>query len=118
MASARRPAATLIQQLRQAELLCHAEDGGDMAMRQRPADGQRRIRPVQCDTAAQQRAQPLHQLLRPIGQVGQRALPDLTVRAVALPQQNGRVGLAIGDRLDMHGLSNRDRLQLSSRKYQ
>ena len=117
IAPARRSAAPFAQQLRQAELLRCAEHGGDMAMRQRPADGQCLVGPGQGYTTAQQRAQPLHQLLRPIGQVGERALLDLAVRAVALPQQDGRVGLTIGNRLDVHDESNRNGIFVPIQKY-
>src|SRR5204862_2508858 len=42
-------------------------------------------------------------LLRPVGEVQQRALLDLASLAVALAQQDGRGRVAIGDRFDIHG---------------
>jgi len=63
-----------------------AEGGRHMPMRQRAAhhDGLltgRRDRP-----ALEQRAQPFDNFRRPIGQVGDRALLDLSAVAIALPQ--------------------------------
>ena len=87
-----------------------------MAVGQRAADGQRLIRTRQRHAAAQQRAQALHELLRPLRQIGDGTLPDLTLRAVAFPQQDGRVRVAIGHKLNMHGISNHQYIALSSHK--
>ena len=42
-------------------------------------------------------------LVRPVGEVQQRALLDLARLAVALAQQNRRGRMAIGNRFDIHG---------------
>jgi hypothetical protein len=42
-------------------------------------------------------------LVRPVGEVQERALLDLAGLAVALAQQDSRRRVAIGDRFDIHG---------------
>ena len=42
-----------------------------------------------------------HKMRRPMGQVGQGPFPDLFPLPVGFPQQNVRLGIAIGDGLDM-----------------
>lgn len=103
-APARAPAATLALQLHQADPLGSAKHCGDMAMGQRTAEGQRLVRPRQRHAAAQQRAQVLDQRLRPICEVGDRALLDLAAGAIAFALQKGGMRFAIRDGLDVnHG---------------
>ena len=40
---------------------------------------------------------------RPVGKVEQRALPHLAALAIALAQEDRRPGVAVRDRLDVHG---------------
>ncbi len=84
-----RTARAFAEQLRQAEGAGDPEDGGDMAVRQRALDRQRLLGLGHGDTAAQQRAQPLDELLRPTAEVGERALLDLAPLAITLTQQDG-----------------------------
>ena len=113
IASGRRSAEPFGQKLRQVQELGRAEHRGDVPVRQRPADGERLIRRLQRHAAAQQRSKSLHQLLGPVGQIGERAFLDLPVGAVALPQKDRRMRLTVRHRFDVHGATNRDRVPLS-----
>jgi len=62
-----------------------------------------RARLVRRILVAQQPAQRFDLAGRPMRDVGQRALLDLAVLAIALAQQIGRRRIAIGDAIDMHG---------------
>ena len=78
-----------------------AQHGGGVAMRQRAAD----VNTV-CgdgDTALQQRAEPLHQLGWPGGEIGQGALSDPSTLAKALAQQDSGGRAAIGYGFNVHG---------------
>jgi hypothetical protein len=77
------------EQRGQAEAAGAAEDGGDMAVRQGALDRQRVLGLGHGDTAAQQRAQALDEMLRPTAEVGKRALPDFPVLAITLAKQDG-----------------------------
>ena len=79
-----------------------AEGGGDMAVRQRAHDADRR--PV-----ARQTTPPFSSALkpaiarRPVGQIEEGALLDLAGLAIALAQQDRGRRIAVGDGLDVHG---------------
>jgi hypothetical protein len=77
--------------------------GGDVAVRQRARDGQGLLRPFHSETALEQGAQALDQMLGPVGEIGHGALFDLAALAAAFPQQHGGRRLAIGDRLEVSG---------------
>src|ERR1700730_18639684 len=53
--------------------------------------------------AFEQCLEPGDPLVRPVGEVQERALLDLAGLAVALAQQDSRRRVAIGDRFDIHG---------------
>jgi hypothetical protein len=80
-----------------------AEDQGGMAMRQRAGDGEGFTIGGDNRTAFEYAAQTLDVGRRPIGEIAERALTDLTVLAVALAQQDGRWRVPIGDGFDIHG---------------
>jgi hypothetical protein len=97
-------AATPEQQTRQVELACHAQHGGNVAVRQRAQQGQLAHRRLRHGSAApQEHAQALDQLGRPVGEVGQGALLGSAGLAVALAQQHGRRRIPVRHRLDVHG---------------
>ena len=66
-----------------------AEHRGDVAVRQRPADRQRLRARRQHVAALQKRTQTFDEVRRPVGQVAERPLPDPSLLAIRLPQQNG-----------------------------
>jgi hypothetical protein len=72
------------------ELAQHAERGRDMAVGQATHELEVRARLVRRILVAQQPAQRFDLAVRPMRDVGQRALPDLAVLAISLPQQKSR----------------------------
>ena len=74
-----------------------------MAVRQRPFDGDGVLAGRQHDAALEQRAQALDQGRRPIAEIEQGALLDLSVDAIAFAQQDGGRRIAVGHGLDVHG---------------
>jgi hypothetical protein len=54
-------------------------------------------------SALEQRAQAFDDLGRPLGQVGDGALPDLAAVAIALPQQDRGRRVPVGYGFDIHG---------------
>src|SRR5205823_8012450 len=75
----------------------------DMTKRQRADDGNGILVLGNDGAAFEQCLEAGDPLLRPVGEVQQRALLDLASLAVALAQQDGRGRVAIGDRFDIHG---------------
>ena len=80
-----------------------AQDGCDMAMRQRTLDDEGLFARRHHDPALEDAAQPLDVLGRPMGEVEQRALSHGLAVPVALAQQDRGRGAAVGDGLDVHG---------------
>ena len=80
-----------------------AQDGGDMAVGQRPCNGEGILAGRHRRSAFEDDAQPFHLLRRPAGKIEQGALFDLAAVARALAQKHGRGRIAIGDGLDIHG---------------
>ena len=82
-----------------------AEHGRHMPVRQRAAHhdglliGRRDLSPLE------QRAQAFDNVGRPTGQVGDGALLDLAAVPIALPQQDGRRRVPVGDGFDIHGIN-------------
>ena len=66
-----------------------AEGGGGMAVRQRAGDGKGVAIRGDDGAALEHAAQALDVGGRPIGEVAERAFPDLAVLAVAFAQQDG-----------------------------
>src|SRR5712671_2557821 len=87
----------------EADLARRAERRLDMTMRQRADDGNGFLVLGNDGAAFEQRLEAGDPLVRPVGEVQQRALLDLASLAVALAQQDGRRRVAIGDRFDIHG---------------
>src|SRR5438477_3216225 len=87
----------------EADLARRAEGRVDMTMRQRADDGNGILVLGNDGAAFEQCLEAGDPLLRPVGEVQQRALLDLASLAVALAQQDGRGRVAIGDRFDIHG---------------
>src|SRR5882762_11151000 len=87
----------------EADLARRAERRVDMTMRQRADDGNGILVLGNDGAAFEQRLEAGDPLVRPVGEVQQRALLDLASLAVALAQQDGRRRVAIGDRFDIHG---------------
>src|ERR1700758_697875 len=87
----------------EADLARCAEGLVDMTMRQRAGDGNA-VRFLGNNGAAfEQFPEAGDPLVRPVGEVQERALLDLASLAVALAQQDGRGRVAIGDGFDIHG---------------
>jgi hypothetical protein len=80
-----------------------AQDGGDMAMGQRPRNGEGILAGRQRRSAFEDDAQSLHLFRRPAGKIEQGALFNLAAVAIALAQKHGRRRIAVGDGLDIHG---------------
>ena len=80
-----------------------AQDGGDMAVGQRPCNGEGILAGRQRRSAFEDDAQPFQLLRGPGGEVEQGALFDLAAVAIALAQQYGWRRIAVGDGLDVHG---------------
>ena len=83
------------------------EDGGDVAVGQRAADDDGVGLGRDDASALEQGAQPLDQIARPFGQVGEGPLLDLSVRAIGFAEQQGGRRVAVGDGLDVHGYEYR-----------
>lgn len=101
------------QQAVQAELLRRAEDGGDMAVRQRAfdaqiVDGQRH------GFVLQHAAQGLDLRIRPIGDIGDGARPDLAAIAIAFAQEDGGRRGAVWDAGDVHARTFSDSRYMST----
>ena len=60
------------------------------------------LRPLDCGSAPEQRAQTFDQVVRPVGEVGNGAFADLAVLTIGLSEQDGRRGVSVGDGLDVH----------------
>ncbi len=84
-----------------------AERRRDVAVRQRPFDGDGGLARRPDGAALEQRPQSLDPLTRPVAEVEQGPLLDLVTLAIALAQEDGRRRAAVGDRLDIHGRSYR-----------
>ena len=80
-----------------------AQHGGHVAMRQRALDGEGLLARGQHDPALQDAAQTLDVLGRPMAEVEQRAFAHGPAVPIALAQQDGGRGAAIGDGFDVHG---------------
>src|SRR5208337_4192907 len=80
-----------------------AERRDDMAVRQRTDDADRLPIARNDRAALEERFEAGDALRRPVGKVEQRALPHLAALAIALAQQDRRRGVAVRDRLDVHG---------------
>src|SRR6266403_369661 len=87
----------------EADLARRAERRVDMTMRQRADDGDGILVLGNDGAAFEQRLEAGDPLVRPVGEVQQRALLDLASLAVALAQQDGRRRVAVGDVFDIHG---------------
>src|SRR5207237_1872215 len=87
----------------EADLARCAEGSVNMTMRQRADDGNGILVLGNDGAAFEQCLEAGDPLVRPVGEVQQRALLDLASFAVALAQQDGRGRVAIGDRFDIHG---------------
>ncbi len=87
----------------EADLTRHAERSVDMTMRQRADDGDGILFLGDDSAAFEQRLEAGDPLVRPVGEVQERALLDLAGLAIALAQQDGRGRAAIGDGFDIHG---------------
>jgi len=74
-----------------------------MTMRQRADDGNGILVLGNNGAAFEQCLEAGDPLVRPVGEVQERALLDLASLAVALAQQDGRGRVAIGDGFDIHG---------------
>ncbi len=80
-----------------------AENGRDVAMRQRAFDRQSLLAGGNDDAALQDAAQALDMVCRPVRQIEQRALADALAVPIALAQEDGGRRPAVGDGLDIHG---------------
>jgi hypothetical protein len=87
----------------EADLAQGSEHGGDVTVRQRAGDGQRRLAGRDHRAALEQSAQARYPIARPVGQVEQAALPDPAAVAVALTQQDRRRRAAVRHSLDAPG---------------
>src|SRR5580698_11036893 len=94
---ARSLSSALGQQIVEAELAQHAERGRDMAVGQ--ATHELEVRRI---LVAQQPAQRFDLARRPVRDVGQRALLDLAVLAISLPQQKSRWRCPIRNPINVH----------------
>src|SRR5450631_1113292 len=94
----------LRQQIVKAELAQHAERGRDMAVGQATHELEVRARLVRRILVAQQPAQRFDLAIRPMRDVGQRALLDLAVLAISLPQQKSRWRCPIRNPINVHDL--------------
>src|SRR5205085_6809492 len=84
----------------EADLARCAEGSVNMTMRQRADDGNGILVLGNDGAAFEQCLEAGDPLVRPVGEVQQRALLDLASFAVALAQQDGRGRVAIGDRFE------------------
>src|ERR1700738_1258086 len=87
----------------EADLARGGEGRVDMTMRQRADDGKGILVLGNNGAAFEQCLEAGDPLVRPVGEVQERALLDLASLAVALAQQDGRGRVAIGDGFDIHG---------------
>src|SRR6202022_2353655 len=87
----------------EADLARCAEGRVDMTMRQRADDGNGILVLGNNGAAFEQCLEAGDPLVRPVGEIQERALLDLASLAVALAQQDGRGRVAIGDGFDIHG---------------
>jgi hypothetical protein len=90
------------QQPVEAEFACHAEHGGDVAVRQRAFDLERRGLGGQMGLALEDAAQRVQLVGWPMGEIGDGSALDLVTISVALAQEHGGWRGAIGDGSDIH----------------
>ena len=89
----------------QADLPQRAEDGGNMAVRERALDREDRLLGRQDRAALEQRLEALDEFGRPIGEIEDGAFLDLAVIAIRFTQQDGGQRVSIGHGFDVHGLT-------------
>lgn len=86
----------------QSEFSDRPQDGIDMAMRE-AANRREEVAGTDERLVAQQPAQGINLVLRPVGEVGQGAFADLLALAPAFAEQDGGRGGAVGNGFDVHG---------------
>ncbi len=89
----------------EAEFSCGAEGGCDVSVRSGADDLEGGVEGGERDSASEEGSQALDELVRPLGEVGERALPDLSVLAVGLSQQDCGRGVPVGHAFDVHGFA-------------
>src|ERR1700751_5986886 len=85
-----------------------------MAVGQRAFDDDCILAGRQCGATLEQGAQAFDDLRRPVTEVEQGPLLDLAVDAIALAQQDGGRGIAVGNGLDVHGYLYRESMNIST----
>lgn len=86
----------------ESELAHGSEDRHHVAVRQ-SADDVEGVIDTDEGLALEEAAEGLDLVLRPVGQVGEGLLDDAAVLALALAEEDGGRGVAVGDGLDVHG---------------
>ena len=80
----------------QAELVEGAEDGGDMAVGVAAQDGEQFVGGTESDTAFEEDAQTIDDVIGTLGEVGDGAFLDFAVLAEGLAEEDGRGELRLG----------------------
>ena len=96
------------------ELVSHAKDGGDMAMRRRALDLDTVGRRDQL-LILEEAPQGIDLGVRPMREIGERARLHLVALAIAFAQQDGRWRIAIRDASDEHGQENHSSRRVASK---
>lgn len=87
----------------QAELEAEAEDGGDMAVGERAADGDGLEEAGDGDAAAEEGADAVDGIGGELGEVGNGLATDALAFAPGLAEEDGGRAVAVGDGLDVEG---------------
>ncbi len=97
-----------VQELLEAEVAGTSQHGGDMAVEPGAQDGEGVAAGRERDAALEQDAEPLDEIVGPLGQVGEGAFLDLAVFAEGLAQKDGGRGVPVGHAFDIHGYFSND----------
>jgi hypothetical protein len=87
----------------EADGLERAEDGGDMAVGQRPLDGEDRLILGNDGAALERGPEAFDEFGRPVGEIEERAFLDLAVVAIGFAQQDGGRRVTVRNGFDVQG---------------
>ena len=102
------PRRTAVQQSLEAQRAGRAQHGGGVSVGAGAQDLESVAEGLQGDAALEQDAQPVHDVVGQLRQVGQGALPDLAALAEGLAQEHGGRGFPIGHAFDIHDYDRND----------
>ena len=77
--------------------------GGDVSVGVAAQDGEQFVGETESDTAFEEDAQTIDDVIGTLGEVGDGAFLDFAVLAEGLAEEDGRGRVTVGDGIDVHG---------------